>query len=592
MKRGIIGRRLTLHFIFQMLLLFAFVLVAVTTIFLLLSQIMVNEDLKRTFPVGSLDAIIMDTLTSENQAEVPKHWERQLKEHQYWLQVVNSKGEVVYSANAPDDLPRSYAPGELLRMQETKRYGPYDVMIKLDNSVPKSVLFMMGFKNEGAVAVETLFEQYASGGVVGESDMARLNEELRQSQRSLQIINSEGEALQSFGEPYTIRRYEPLELIRMKELQGDYPTQITVYLSEETDTYWILHQARLAAYERQPLLKEIITWTSIIGGFVLAVTIAFSIYHGYRYGKPLLLFISWFRRLGSGQYGVMQTETERKKLYRKNGKLRRKYKLYKEVIDGFNEMTARLNEAEQDRIRLEKTREEWMTGISHDLRTPLSSIQGYGHLLESGQYSWTDEELQAMGATIRDKSDYMIELIQDFSLAFQLKNKKVPFEVHSVELREFVRRTVLRYVNDITMERVAFRYEEDDAPVWISANDKWFARMLDNVLMNAVRHNPDGTTVTVRVGTAEGQAVVSVNDDGVGMDEETLRNLFERYYRGTNTEEQTAGGGLGMSIARSIALAHHGSIEAESKPGEGTTVTLRFPADARKPLGSGSLPVA
>jgi len=586
MKTRNVKRRLTLHFTYQMLLLFVFVLLMTFTILLVFIQLLVNEDMKQRFPFGSLDVIIMETDVTEKKAVVPKRWVDQLTEQHYWLQVVNSQGNVIYEANTPENVPQAYTTGELLDIQQTKRYGPYEVMMSLDDSVPNMALFMLGYVNDRSVEVQSIYAKYARDGVLREEAAEQLNEELTKSRHTLQIIDGNGQVQQSVGVPMDRERYAPLELITMEKMKGNFPTVVSVHADRETNTFWVLHQIKRGGYVKQPFMKEVIIAALFIGGAILIATLAFSIYHGYRYGRPLLLFIDWFARLGRGQYEETLSAKDQKRVYRKNGKLRRKYKLYKEVIDGFREMTLRLHTAEQDRIRLEKTREEWMTGISHDLRTPLSSIQGYGHLLESGQYSFTEEELKEMGGTIRDKSDYMIDLIQDFSLAFQLKNKQVPFEVKPVELQEFVRRIVLNYVNDMTMEGTAFQYENEDesTPIRVLANAKCFARMLDNVIINAVKHNPEGTAITVSVGVSGGHAILSVRDDGIGMDEETLLNLFERYYRGTNTEEKS-GAGLGMSIAKSIVLAHNGTIEAASEAGRGTTIAISLPLLLESPSG-------
>lgn len=220
-----------------------------------------------------------------------------------------------------------------------------------------------------------------------------------------------------------------------------------------------------------------------------------------------------------------------------------------------------------------------MTGISHDLRTPLSTIQGFGHLLESGQYTWTDEELQGMGKMIREKGDYMLALLQDFSLAFQLKNQALSFPVGKLEINEFVRRTVLRYVNDVTLAHVSFAFESSPDAIFIKSDAKWLQRVLDNLIWNGIKHNPPGVAITLKTWRDEREAFIAVEDNGVGFDEETKHNLFERYYRGTATEDGTDGTGLGMNIAKAIVLAHKGKIDVESQVGQGTRIVLRFPLE-------------
>ncbi|MGO4376574.1 histidine kinase dimerization/phospho-acceptor domain-containing protein, partial [Paenibacillus sp. MCAF20] len=122
-----------------------------------------------------------------------------------------------------------------------------------------------------------------------------------------------------------------------------------------------------------------------------------------------------------GQYEEVLTDRDRRRVFRKNGKLRMRYRLYKEVIRSFYRMAEKLAQTEKDRAELEKTREEWMSGISHDLRTPLATIHGYGYILESPSSDWNQEELHEMGRMIREKGDYMLELVADFSHVYQLK---------------------------------------------------------------------------------------------------------------------------------------------------------------------------
>lgn len=100
---------------------------------------------------------------------------------------------------------------------------------------------------------------------------------------------------------------------------------------------------------------------------------------------------------------------------------------------------------------------------------------------------------------------------------------------------------------------------------------------MDNLLSNAVKHNPPGTTITVTLARVNDKACIRVLDNGKGMDEETLHHLFNRYYRGTNTEESTDGSGLGMSIAKTIVEAHGGEIKVHSTIGQGTEFEIVLP---------------
>lgn len=578
-----IRTRLTLHFTYQVLLLWVMIILTLTVLLLTLISYLVNQDLKRTFSTSALDGITTETLIENDRVRMNTRWQGLLKERGYWLQVVNESGKVIYAVNAAEDLKTSYGAAELLRIQETRRLGPYRVATLLETEADgmRSVMYLMGTKDVGAHRLEQWFRQYGSGGRIRPEAMSKLEAELTGKRDYLQIVNPAGEILQSVGHPEggeAKKNYGPLELVSMRAEPGKYPVDLSVYYDETSGYTWLLHQSKPEnEFVKQTFFHDIILVLLAIGAAVVVLTLGISFWHGYRYGQPLMLFASWFERMSQGRYSEALTAKERKKVFRKNGKIRMRYRLYKEVIAGFYDMATKLDASQRERKMLEQTREEWMTGISHDLRTPLSTIQGYGHLLESGQFAWNEAELKEMGRMIREKGDFMLELLQDFSLTFQLRNKAIQIPLQPIELNEFVRRSVLRYVNDATVDTASFSFEEWDEPLGIMANPKWFRRMLDNIITNAVKHNPDGTEITVRTGEDGEHAWITVEDNGKGMDEETKHNLFERYYRGTNTDETTDGAGLGMSIAHAIVIAHKGQIQVESEPGRGTLVRMTFP---------------
>ncbi|GAA3406047.1 HAMP domain-containing sensor histidine kinase [Paenibacillus hodogayensis] len=572
-----IRRRIAMHFTFQFFFLWVFVALCLFAGMLLLLQYLVNQDLKRTFPYGAVSNIATEATVEGDRVTIPQRWVDQLSAERYWLQIVNGEGRVIYTSNTPDRVKASYGATELLQIRETGRFESYRIMTELDTS-DKRLLFMLGVEDPGADRLRGWVRDFAQGGSIRQDAMQELERQLGSSGDYVEVVDSGGNVLQTAGAPGRSEPYRPLELVAMSAEPALQTSDISVYYDGPTGNAWILHTVKESRSAiRQPILHDVIVSLVYMGLGMLLLTLAFAIWHGYRYGEPLLLFTDWFARMGKGRYHEALTEKDRKKVFRKNGAIRLRYRLYKEVIAGFYNMAAKLEATEKERRRLEKTREEWMTGISHDLRTPLATIQGYGHLLESGQFRFSDTELKEMGGMIRGKGDYMLELLHDFSLTFQLKNNADQMQRGTIELNELVRRTVLRYVNDVTIRHVDFVFEEHEEHLFIQANAKWFGRMLDNLITNAIKHNPEGTRIVVSTGKDAQQAVIVVEDNGRGMDEETKRNLFERYYRGTNTEEGADGAGLGMSIAKAIAEAHQGSIRVESEAGSGTKMVVRLP---------------
>jgi signal transduction histidine kinase len=576
-----IKRRLTFHFSFQFIAIIVCVCCVLFCALMFLAYYLSKQDIKRDLPSGSLSLLTADTTVEGGKATISDDLAKQLKQEGLWYQVLNKQGKVIGEINSPKDLPQQYGLSELLEMDKTKKFRGYNVVTELDTFLTTPTYYILGYKSDLKEQLYALYAKYNRESVPPKSDISLIKKALKEKDASLQILNDKGDILASIRMSKEKTRYDPLEIISRKIEQDKYDSTATVFHDSKKKILWVFYTPN----NHQILTNESIirkAWiiSIIVAVSVLIATIAFSIWNAFRYGGPLLLFTSWLGRMGSGNYSEVLTGKERKRVFRKSGKVRFQYRLYSEVITAFYEMAEQLSLAEKERKQLETTREEWMTGISHDLRTPLSTIQGYGHMLESGHYNWNEEELKEIGQTLRDKSEYMVELVEDFSLAFKLKNNVVVLETKKVDVHQLLQHIVLKFVNDRTIENVHFSYVPSHLQPFIQADPRWFERMLDNLIFNAIKHNPENTTITISTAIKSDRVFITIQDDGIGMDEETQKNLFDRYYRGTNTTEKTEGAGLGMSIAKAICELHKGLIKVRSTLHEGTAIILHLPLSA------------
>jgi signal transduction histidine kinase len=264
------------------------------------------------------------------------------------------------------------------------------------------------------------------------------------------------------------------------------------------------------------------------------------------------------------------------KAFKKNGKLKRSYRLFREVNTSLANLTEKLRYNKEMRLRIDEMREEWITGLSHDLKTPLASINGYAQLLVADeQYNWSKEETQKFARTILQKGAYMSELINDLNLTYRLQNDQISLDYEQVELNEFVRRCVISFINDPSHGQ-HLHFENYQESIYVSIDQALFQRVLENIIANAIKHNEKGTDVWVSILATKEDVFIRVKDNGSGMSEETKINLFQRYYRGTNTEERSCGTGLGMAISKQITQLHGAEINVESEVGKGTTITVSF----------------
>jgi signal transduction histidine kinase len=576
-----IQQRIAFHFTYQ-LIFFSMLIVAITLIAcILFFQNMKNNELRRNFPVGVLQLISQEANAKQETIQISPKWDKFIEEKGMWLQVVSPEGEVIYGVNtAPlPSLPVSYSIAELLDIQETRTLGTYAVYTQLNFAFNEPHLYMLGYHSPELDQLVDWFDAYEQQGKIRSEAVPLLEQRLRETDSYLQVIDPRSRIVQSIGSgTYEQKAYRPLDILAIQQSPDNYDTNIVVHKDKRSGMTWILYTTNAAGGPLMHPLMDTATrgllWFTIL---ILLLAVPLSIWHGNRYGQPLILFAGWFERMGRGQYNQVLTAKDMRKIFRRDGTMRIRYRLYKEVIESFYQMAHQLAQTEKERERLEKAQAEWMSGISHDLRTPLSTIQGYGYMLESLPEQWSREEMRIMGSTIREKGDYMLELISDFSMIHQLKQGDSIIELREIDLVELVRCSVLKYVNDATMSEYKFHYVGEEHPLLVQVDETWLQRLMNNLLSNAVKHNPPGVTITVSIGRVNNKACIRVIDNGKGMDEDTLHHLFKRYYRGTNTEEKTDGTGLGMSIAKTIVEAHGGEIQVQSTVWQGTKIEILLP---------------
>lgn len=400
----------------------------------------------------------------------------------------------------------------------------------------------------------------------------------------LQALDASGREVYALGRPDDVpTAYAPGQLIAYRE----YPTASghrlhTWYSAEDPERLtWVLGFPLASGGQKteESFLPPYLALLLLTILLALLVALLF----GRHLGGPLLHMMSWLQMLARGEYAEPTTARGLPKSRLGSGQLRRSYRLYEEVIAALNRLTGVLREAREEREVLDSSREEWIVGVSHDLKTPLSSVKGYAELLHAERYRWSEEEVRQFAAVILDKTAHMEELIEELNLTYRLSNHALPLQRALRDPVEAVREAVIRLANDPRAAQMELCFEEPEAgrPLSLYPLDPhWFGRALDNLLINAVLHNPPGTNIAVRIeGDADspGGLRLTIRDDGRGMDEETKSRLFDRYYRGTSTDRAGEGSGLGTAIAKQLIDAHDGTILVESTVGQGTTFTLLLP---------------
>lgn len=176
----------------------------------------------------------------------------------------------------------------------------------------------------------------------------------------------------------------------------------------------------------------------------------------------------------------------------------------------------------------------------------------------------------------------MVDLLNDFSLVFKLKNSTIALKPVPINLVAYTEDIVMKFSRDMTVSSYDFQFKSPVNEEMALIDPKWFKRVLDNFLSNAVKHNPPHTVITVKVFEEDGYPNIQIIDNGEGMEQAFLDQLFNRYYRGTSTQDRTEGEGLGMSIAKAVIDLHEGDVSVQSQKNKGTVVTIQLQKPVNK----------
>lgn len=400
----------------------------------------------------------------------------------------------------------------------------------------------------------------------------------------LQIIDATGKEIFIFNKPKTIpSQYSPGQLVYYNKFPKATGYQMYTWYSTIGDQQytWIY------GTQYNIISSEINYKTEVIIGLIcILLTLIIATVYGIRLGTPLLHILKWIDNISKGIYKEpLNAKGEPKSRKKSSNKLRKSYETHKDIIVAVENLSNTIKINEENKAILDKSREEWIAGVSHDIKTPLSSVKGYADLLNSNKYHFSEEDVLNFGRIISEKATYIEELIEDMNLTFQLKNKAFIIKPELHNIVELVRTSIIDFINDQRYygTTIIFNNEEEENIIY-PVDSKWFKRAVDNLLANALEHNEKDTVINIKVEKqlkefAYPTVSIKIVDNGKGMDKETLEHLFDRYYRGTNTDDRRVkGSGLGTAIAKQLIVAHDGSIVVNSSPGEGTEICISFPA--------------
>jgi two-component system sensor histidine kinase BaeS len=237
-----------------------------------------------------------------------------------------------------------------------------------------------------------------------------------------------------------------------------------------------------------------------------------------------------------------------------------------DVASAFNDMA---EELEQTRTR----EQEFILGIGHDLRTPLTTIGGYAEALEAGEVDLG--EIERIGTVLSVQSRQLARLIEDLSTLARLDQPEFSLRTEQVDVGAHVREVIegfRRHADEIGVKLVI----ATDEAVVVEIDPDRLGQIAQNLVENALRYTPETGTVSVVVSGEEGGAAVVVSDTGSGIAPADLPHIFDRHFAGKQRQVRNEGSGLGLSIVQGLVNLMGGEVTAVSIPGEGTTITVRL----------------
>lgn len=312
--------------------------------------------------------------------------------------------------------------------------------------------------------------------------------------------------------------------------------------------------------------KSMPVWTLItIPGLWLTAAAAFALLTRWQmnisYEKPIENFAQSARQVASGDFSV----------YIPPRHTPDKLDYMDVIFMDFNKMVEELGS-------IETLKTDFISNVSHEMKTPLAVIQNYARLLqkqditEEKRLEYTDSILQSTGK--------MSNLITNILKLNKLENQTISPIPEQYDLCQQLCECVLQFEDSWEKKDIEFEADLEDRAM-IQADPGLLELVWTNLLSNAVKFTPEGGTVTLKQTSEENDVIVSVSDTGCGIDEETINHIFDKFYQG-DTSHSTEGNGLGLALVQRIMQLSNGTITVKSRVGQGSTFTVRLPTSLNR----------
>ncbi|MFD2830304.1 two-component system histidine kinase PnpS [Corticicoccus populi] len=226
---------------------------------------------------------------------------------------------------------------------------------------------------------------------------------------------------------------------------------------------------------------------------------------------------------------------------------------------------------------LEQIRSDFVANVSHELKTPVTSVKGFAETLLSDDVTDKDTERQFL-QIILDESERLDRLIQDLLHLSKIEKNTLPLNIEQIEIRQFIKEIVQTLSTSVKKKNIQLTLPSTEKETFLEGDKDRLNQIIINLVSNAVNYSYDYGFVEIKVKAKNNNIYISVSDNGVGIPEESLSRIFERFYRVDKARSRHSGGtGLGLAIVKHLVESHHGRIKVESIENKGTTMTVILP---------------
>jgi two-component system OmpR family sensor kinase/two-component system sensor histidine kinase BaeS len=298
-------------------------------------------------------------------------------------------------------------------------------------------------------------------------------------------------------------------------------------------------------------------WLLVCGAPVVFVAVGvFVIFNLYiRYARPLEQLFDTINAVEAGDLSARVPDN--------------KSDMYSDLFKRFNKMVGELERAEQQRRNL-------TADIAHELRTPLHIIQGNLEGIVDGVYEPTTEHIN----NTLDETKLLARLVNDLQTLSLAETGQLPLHPTRFLLADLIHDLTSSFASQAASHGIDLKTNITDSKQQITADYDRLNQVLSNLISNALRHTPQGGTVSIHTESIHGdshyQLRITIRDTGSGIPTEDLPFIFDRFWRGDKSRSERAHSGLGLAITKQLVLAHNGTINVQSEAGKGTTFAIEL----------------